>query len=157
MPGPIHHILVVNDDAVVAMVTARILEQHGYRVTTAKDGDAGLKALATETPDLMVLDVQMPDLDGVEMIARMKEFVLGTLVRINAIMDGEVDDRAPEDFEEDETEAMDSPSVDGYLNAIMPLGEAVARIKAGKLKADDVVVVDVSTLRFMHELVTAER
>ena len=75
MPRPIHHILVVNDDTAVTMVTVRILENHGYRVTLAKDGEAALKALEAETPDLMVLDVQMPEMDGIEMIARMKEFV----------------------------------------------------------------------------------
>ena len=57
------------------MVTVRILENHGYRVTMAEDGEAALKALEAKTPDLMVLDVQMPEMDGIEMIARMKEFV----------------------------------------------------------------------------------
>ncbi len=75
MPLPIHHILVVNDEPAVTMVTVRILENHGYRVTMAEDGEAALKALEAETPDLMVLDVQMPEMDGIEMIARMKEFV----------------------------------------------------------------------------------
>ncbi len=41
----------------------------------AEDGETALKALEAETPDLMVLDVQMPEMDGIEMIARMKEFV----------------------------------------------------------------------------------
>ncbi len=75
MPRPTPHILVVNDDAVVTMVTARILGSHGYRVTTAKSGDAALDMLKAETPDLMILDIQMPEMDGIEMIARMEEFV----------------------------------------------------------------------------------
>ncbi len=48
------HILVVNDDKVVTMVTAKILERHGYRVTKAKDGQAALDAIEADTPNLMV-------------------------------------------------------------------------------------------------------
>jgi len=69
------HILIVNDDTVVTMVTERILENHNYRVSTAKDGRAGLNFLKSEKPDLMILDIQMPGMDGIEMVASMKEFV----------------------------------------------------------------------------------
>ncbi len=69
------HILIVNDDTVVSMVTGRVLVNHGYRVSTAKDGQAALDSLRRETPDLMLLDIQMPDMDGVEVVAAMKERV----------------------------------------------------------------------------------
>ncbi len=69
------HILIVNDDTVVTMVSVRVLEQHGYRVTTAENGKEALAALAAETPDLMILDIQMPEMDGIEVIAAMKEIV----------------------------------------------------------------------------------
>ena len=42
---------------------------------TAKDGRAALNFLKSERPDLMILDVQMPEMDGIEMVASMKEFV----------------------------------------------------------------------------------
>ncbi len=74
MPSPAH-ILIVNDDTVVTMVTERILVNHGYRVTKAKDGNTALDSLRRETPDLMLLDIQMPDMDGVEVVAAMKERV----------------------------------------------------------------------------------
>ena len=70
-----HHVLVVNDDSVVSMITTRILENHGYRVSTAKDGEAALAFLRESTPDLMILDVQIPNLDGVRVAADMKESV----------------------------------------------------------------------------------
>ena len=84
-------------------------------------------------------------------------------VRINAIMDGTVDDAAPEDLE-DEPEPVaaeastrtDKPSVEGFLNSVMTLGDALAKIKDGKLDAGDVVVVDVSTMRFIYELTAGE-
>lgn len=59
------HVLIVNDDPVITMVTARILGNHGYRVSTAKDGQSALTSLKSETPDLMLLDIQMPDMDVV--------------------------------------------------------------------------------------------
>ncbi len=69
------HILVVNDDTVVTMVTERILVNHGYRVSTAKDGQAALDSLRAETPDLMLLDIQLPDMVGLQVIATMRELV----------------------------------------------------------------------------------
>ncbi len=73
--APNHHILIVNDDTVVSMVTGRVLVNHGYRVSTAKDGHAALDFLRSETPDLMILDIQMPGMDGIELVASMKERV----------------------------------------------------------------------------------
>ena len=55
------YILVVNDDTVVSMVTERILGNHGYHVATAKDGRAVLDSIEKQTPDLIILDIQMPD------------------------------------------------------------------------------------------------
>ena len=67
------HILVVNDDPVVTMVAVKVLETHGYRVTTADSGKAALPALEAEPPDLLILDIQMPEIDGIELVASMKE------------------------------------------------------------------------------------
>ena len=53
---PQAHILVVNDDISVCMITEGILVNHGYRVTKVKDGRAALDSLRSETPDLMLLD-----------------------------------------------------------------------------------------------------
>ena len=69
------HILIINYDALVTMVTERTLVNHGYRVTTAKDGQAALDFLKSETPDLMLLDIQLPDMDGIQVIATMRELV----------------------------------------------------------------------------------
>ncbi|MFC0550200.1 response regulator transcription factor [Planotetraspora thailandica] len=58
--------LVVDDDAEVREAVARALRGEGYRVTTAGDGEGALAAIARSAPDLMVLDVLMPRLDGLE-------------------------------------------------------------------------------------------
>ena len=69
------HILVVNDNTATIMMTERILVNHGYRVSTAKDGQSALKSLKSESPDLMLLDIQLPDMDGIQVIATMRELV----------------------------------------------------------------------------------
>lgn len=67
------HILVVNDSQVVRDFSAMMLRDHGYRVTTAANGQAALGAIREEAPELMILDVQMPGLDGVAFVRAMEK------------------------------------------------------------------------------------
>jgi two-component system chemotaxis sensor kinase CheA len=60
-------VLVVDDTAVVRELERSILEEAGYRVRTARDGREALAALADDAPDLVVTDVDMPYLDGLEL------------------------------------------------------------------------------------------
>ena len=57
------------------MVTERILVNHGYRVSTAKNGLAALAALATEVPDLLLLDIQMLGMSGEDVVMAMQQDV----------------------------------------------------------------------------------
>ena len=57
-------ILVVDDDPDILDAVAMILESQGYRVVTARDGIEGLATLKAEQPDLMILDLMMPKMDG---------------------------------------------------------------------------------------------
>jgi len=61
MPGKI---LVVDDDPDILDAVSMILESQGYEVVTAKDGVEGLANLKAESPDLMILDLLMPKMDG---------------------------------------------------------------------------------------------
>jgi len=60
------HILIVEDEPSIAEVTRLYLERAGYRVTLLADGQAALDYLARETPDLVVLDLMLPGVDGLE-------------------------------------------------------------------------------------------
>ena len=60
------HILVVDDDKSIVKVVRSYLEQAGYDVSTALDGEHALHLLRSERPDLMVLDLMLPDRDGWE-------------------------------------------------------------------------------------------
>ena len=66
-------ILVVDDDADIRLLTRLILERDGHTVALAADGDEALAAVADSPPDVVVLDVMMPDLDGYAVLKRLKE------------------------------------------------------------------------------------
>ena len=64
-------VLVVDDEFGIVDVLETILIDEGYRVLTACNGKQGLESLATERPDVVLLDLMMPILGGVEMLAAM--------------------------------------------------------------------------------------
>ena len=66
------HVLVVDDDPTVSDVVRRYLEQDGCRVRLAADGLTALEAVAADPPDLVVLDLMMPGLDGLEVCRRLR-------------------------------------------------------------------------------------
>jgi len=65
-------ILLVDDDADFVEATKIILENKSYDVAVAYDGKAGLRKVETEQPDLIILDVMMPEIDGYEVCAKLK-------------------------------------------------------------------------------------
>ena len=65
-------ILVIDDDVSICKVAQRRLEQEGYRVLTALDGSEGLKVAGSELPNLILLDIMMPIMDGREVLRRLK-------------------------------------------------------------------------------------
>lgn len=72
MQGPQSGILVVEDDASVREALERALAFEGYRVVTATDGAVGLTSLRSSDIDLVILDVMMPHLDGIETCRRIR-------------------------------------------------------------------------------------
>lgn len=61
-----HLVMIVDDSVTVRKVTSRLLERHGYDVVTAKDGLDAIEQLENIKPDLMLLDIEMPRMDGFE-------------------------------------------------------------------------------------------
>ncbi len=62
------HILVVDDEPDIRHLVSEILEDEGYRISTAEDGEAARAAFARLTPDLVLLDIWMPDVDGITLL-----------------------------------------------------------------------------------------
>lgn len=69
-PAPL--ILIVDDSITVRRVTARLLEREGYRIATAADGLAALHAIAEEKPDVVLSDIEMPQMDGFELLRNIR-------------------------------------------------------------------------------------
>ncbi len=72
MAGQDAHILVIEDDPSVQMLLKKQLAANGFSVTVATDGLDGLMKLETLRPDLMICDVMMPNLDGLEFAKAIK-------------------------------------------------------------------------------------
>jgi two-component system, OmpR family, response regulator len=70
MAGP--HLLVVDDEDNLRSMLAAALQHHGFTVTTAENGREALERIPKEKPDLVLLDVMMPDLDGFEVCRRLR-------------------------------------------------------------------------------------
>ena len=83
-------ILVVDDDRVNRTLLTRALERSGHTVTTAEDGVEALRMLADAVPDVVLLDVVMPELDGMSVLERMKDDA--TLRDVPVIMISALDD-----------------------------------------------------------------
>jgi two-component system, OmpR family, alkaline phosphatase synthesis response regulator PhoP len=71
-PASSKKILVVEDERDILQLVKLYLEKEGYRVSTAATGPDGLKAARSEHPDLLVLDLMLPDMDGLEICKRLR-------------------------------------------------------------------------------------
>jgi signal transduction histidine kinase/ActR/RegA family two-component response regulator/streptogramin lyase len=72
------HILLAEDNVVNQMLASRVLEKHGHHVVTVENGRRALERLAIETFDLVLMDVQMPEIDGFEATAMIRKLEEGT-------------------------------------------------------------------------------
>ncbi|MCK0546306.1 Hpt domain-containing protein [Pseudomonas syringae] len=66
-------VMVVDDSVTVRKVTSRLLERHGMHVLTAKDGVDAMTLLQEHTPDIMLLDIEMPRMDGFEVASQIRQ------------------------------------------------------------------------------------
>src|SRR5499425_2926392 len=67
------HILIVDDERLIQSTLRGVLEDEGYRVTSASSAEEALGRLVDDAPDLVFLDIWMPGMDGLEALAEMKQ------------------------------------------------------------------------------------
>src|ERR1051326_2141689 len=67
-----HRVLIIDDERPVLMTLEALLKRHGYQVETAPTAAQGIKVLKSKSPTLVLLDLQLPDADGLEMLDRIK-------------------------------------------------------------------------------------
>ena len=75
-------ILIVDDEHDFRAICAHVLDRGGYDTVTAEDGMAGLAAFSDRKPDLVVLDGNLPDLDGIEVCRRLRKLPGGEKVPV---------------------------------------------------------------------------
>ena len=86
-------VLVVDDEPTIAEVVARYLERAGYHTRVAGDGVQAIEAAASERPDLVVLDLMLPRLDGLEVMRRLRDQDRDRIAVILLTAKGEESDR----------------------------------------------------------------
>jgi two-component system KDP operon response regulator KdpE len=133
-------ILVVEDEPQVMRVLRTTLPASGYRVTEATRGEDALVQAATRTPDLVLLDLTLPDLDGIEVARRLREWSRVPLIVVSA-----------RGQERDKIAALDA-GADDYLTKPFGTGELLARIRvalrhAARAAPDAEAVFEVGALR----------
>lgn len=111
-------ILVIDDDHRMRRLLRLNLEQAGYRVTTAEDGTAGLDLAELDPPDLIMLDIMMPGIDGFACLERLREFSDVPVILLTA--KGE---------ERDKVHGLDL-GADDYLTKPFGPAEMLARVRA---------------------------
>jgi two-component system, cell cycle response regulator DivK len=70
MPG--QRILIVDDNATNLKLVAYLMKANGYQVDTALDAEAAIEAISVSCPDLILMDIQLPGIDGLELTRRLK-------------------------------------------------------------------------------------
>lgn len=110
-------ILVVEDDPRIRRFLKVGLEGHGYFYLEASLGKEGLTATATKNPDLVILDLGLPDMDGQEFLKEVREWTQVPVIVLTA-----------RDQDEDKIQALDR-GADDYLTKPFSIGELLARVR----------------------------
>ncbi|MCW2632831.1 MAG: DNA-binding response regulator [Pseudonocardia sp.] len=116
-------VLVVDDDAQILRALRINLAARGYYVLTASDGAGALRAAADGHPDVVVLDLGLPDLDGTEVIAGLRGWSPVPIIVLSARIDSA-----------DKVEALDA-GADDYVTKPFGMAELLARLRAAVRRA----------------------
>ncbi len=118
-------ILLVDDEAAIVQSLRYNLEKNGYIVTAAGDGRSAVALAASEEPDLVILDIMLPLLDGIEACKEIRKTSSVPIIMLTA-----------KDQEFDKVLALEL-GADDYVTKPFSLGEIIARVKA-RLRRQDV-------------------
>ena len=110
-------ILVIDDERPIRRFLRTALAAHHYEVVEAESGQEGLSLAAAERPDLIILDVGLPDLDGIEVTRRLREWTQTPVIILSV-----------RDQESDKIAALDA-GADDYLTKPFGVGELTARLR----------------------------
>jgi two-component system, OmpR family, KDP operon response regulator KdpE len=112
-----HHILVIEDEQPIRRFLKASLGAEGYRVSEATTAKEGLRMAASLPPDLIILDLGLPDLDGQEVLRQLREWYTSPVIVLSA-----------RDQEEQKVAALDH-GADDYVTKPFGTGELLARMR----------------------------
>jgi two-component system, OmpR family, KDP operon response regulator KdpE len=118
-----HTVLVVDDDPQILRTLRINLAAHGYRVVLAPDGGAALRAAADEHPDVIVLDLGLPDMDGIDVIAGVRGWTNVPIIVLSARTGAA-----------ETVKALDT-GADDYVTKPFGMAELLARLRAAVRRA----------------------
>jgi two-component system, OmpR family, KDP operon response regulator KdpE len=140
-------VLLVDDEPAILATVAPLLRARGYQVSTAMSGTAGLEAVQRVTPDVIILDLGLPDIDGVEVCRIIRDGGLTPIIVLSAL-------RA----EAEKVKALDA-GADDYVTKPFGTEELLARLRVALRRSepgssgDDVIVRgDLTIDRTRHQV-----
>jgi two-component system KDP operon response regulator KdpE len=116
-------LVVIEDDPQIRRFLRTGLSAEPFRIFEAETGRAGLVEAATRKPDLVIVDLGLPDLDGVEVVAELREWYTRPIIILSARSN-----------EQEKIKALDA-GADDYLTKPFGIGELLARIRAALRRA----------------------
>lgn len=111
------HILVIDDEPQILRALRTVLSAKRFRVSTASRGEEGLSLAAAQPPDLIILDLSLPDMDGIEVCRQLRAWSQVPIIVLSV-----------RDTEHDKVEALDH-GADDYLTKPFGIDELLARIR----------------------------
>lgn len=124
-------ILIIDDEQDLVRLVKEILEMENFQVSTAYNGEEGLRKATSEIPDLILLDIKMPDVNGFQVLERLK--INKATSRIPVVM------LTTSGLKQDRDKAFDLGAVDYVVKSLegFELGERIHKILKGRFKDKD--------------------
>ena len=116
-------VLVIEDDAAIRRFLRAGLESQGFTLVEAETAEAGIAAAAMRSPELVLLDLGLPDADGIEVVRRLREWSVVPVLVLSA-----------RGQESDKVRALDA-GADDYVTKPFAMGELLARMRAALRRA----------------------
>src|SRR4051812_40032173 len=113
-------VLIIDDELQIRRLLRQALESHGYVVHEAETGEQGLTEVAFRRPDIIILDLGLPDMDGEQVLHRLREWSETPVVILSV-----------RDTEEQKVSALDS-GADDYVTKPFSTAELLARLRVAQ-------------------------
>jgi len=142
-------VLVVDDEKQIRRMLKAALESYGYHIGEASSGHEGLSQTSIFHPDLIILDLGLPDLDGIEVIQRLREWTQIPIIVLSV-----------REHEDDKIKALDA-GADDYVTKPFSMGELLARLRvalrhAAKSEDEPILIFGELSVDLAHRAVTVK-